>query len=47
MNKLKLCAIGLALTSSLSAQTTKNSELYQQISINKIEVINFFIKFFT
>ena len=39
MNKLKLCAIGLALTSSLSAQTTKNSELYQQISINKIEVI--------
>ena len=39
MNKLKLCAIGLALTSGLSAQTTKNSELHQQVSINKIEVI--------
>ena len=39
MNKLKLCAIGLALTSGLSAQTTKNSELYQQVSINKIEII--------
>ena len=39
MNKLKLCAIGLALTSGLSAQTTKNSELHQQVSIGKIEVI--------
>ena len=39
MNKLKLCAIGLALTSGLSAQTTKNSELHQQVSIDKIEVI--------
>jgi len=39
MNKLKLCAIGLALTSGLSAQTTKNGELYQQVSINKIEII--------
>ena len=38
MNKLKLCAIGLALTSGLSAQTTKNSELHQ-VSIDKIEVI--------